>query len=802
MPESEMAKAILEAHPEKLVKVLVHGKERVGKCLSGDTLIPQTSGELKTIKDMVNGKEGDLFSLNRYWKITSNQPEQFIPNGKREVFLLKTRMGREIKATINHPFLTIEGWKKLSEIQIGGRIATPRKLSVFGDREVLDSKVNLIAYLLTEGTVRYREKYGENSVSFTNRSKEIMKDFIKCVKQFDNISIRMTGDGASIHMKEGYNRFEDKVDYESLRNKYKIKYYLKGFHYIVNPVILKDLHQKEELPISKISEFVGINEETLKTYFKKFGIKRKKLQGKRTKKEVLKRIRKEYNFESNFFECRKVVKKLTEKGLSPTQIAKVFPNTSLSSISQWLKNLGVQSKKMTKVENTVIKWLRSIDFKGVNAEEKEIPEIIFQLPKQKLALFLRVMFACDGWVSDRRIGYSTSSKKMAHQVQHLLLRFGIIGNIREKLLSPRYHDAYEINIIGSKQMLKFIKEIKAFNRAANKRILSKLRNKRSKPSLDRIPKDVWSQLEGIREKGGHSWQETGVSSWHKGRKPTRERLRAIAKAWNESSIYRISDSDIYWDEVVKIEPAGEEETYDLSVNPYRNFIANDIICHNSMWVVKVMWEIYEALGFSEDEAYRMAFNNLFFRPDKFLAEIDAIEKRRIEEGFQAQTVAMCMDDAGIGLGGGLYHFDRETYWELRNTWPMLGVYVTGLFLTTPVPEDITKHLSGWSFRVKIVENSDLGPKYGCQALVYPERTDALGIHRIASRVGGWRDNFTSFVPNKWYEPYDKRRIQFRREYKEWAKQTIMRREKREEQRKQWEEYKKEHGQPQKKYRGG
>ena len=40
--------------------------------------------------------------------------------------------------------------------------------------------------------------------------------------------------------------------------------------------------------------------------------------------------------------------------------------------------------------------------------------------------------------------------------------------------------------------------------------------------------------------------------------------------------------DVYWDEVVDIQPDGEEEVYDLTVEGLHNFVANNIIVHNSI----------------------------------------------------------------------------------------------------------------------------------------------------------------------------------------------------------------------------
>lgn len=42
-----------------------------------------------------------------------------------------------------------------------------------------------------------------------------------------------------------------------------------------------------------------------------------------------------------------------------------------------------------------------------------------------------------------------------------------------------------------------------------------------------------------------------------------------------------------WDEIAAIEPAGEEETYDLDVPGFRNFVADDIVVHNSALVTNI-----------------------------------------------------------------------------------------------------------------------------------------------------------------------------------------------------------------------
>jgi replicative DNA helicase len=47
-------------------------------------------------------------------------------------------------------------------------------------------------------------------------------------------------------------------------------------------------------------------------------------------------------------------------------------------------------------------------------------------------------------------------------------------------------------------------------------------------------------------------------------------------------IENLANSDVYWDKIVSIIPDGESDVYDLTVPQFHNFIANNIIAHNSI----------------------------------------------------------------------------------------------------------------------------------------------------------------------------------------------------------------------------
>ena len=60
------------------------------------------------------------------------------------------------------------------------------------------------------------------------------------------------------------------------------------------------------------------------------------------------------------------------------------------------------------------------------------------------------------------------------------------------------------------------------------------------------------------------------------------RERRVADAVRSPELGKLAESDIYWDPVVSIEAAGAEEVFDLTVDGLHNFVANDIVVHNSI----------------------------------------------------------------------------------------------------------------------------------------------------------------------------------------------------------------------------
>lgn len=176
----------------------------------------------------------------------------------------------------------------------------------------------------------------------------------------------------------------------------------------------------------------------------------------------------------------------------------------------------------------------AVNMLGREADEKAIPDFVFQLNRRQMALFLSRLFTTGGRVSDREIEYCMTSKELALGVQHLLLRFGIASYVRSE-----NSKCYQLGIGGYENIKKFAEEI----------------NKED--SVQRL-------------------------------------VEQLAKRESaEKEVALKANSEIVWEEIKSIEYLGRYQTYDLTVPVTHNFVANDIIVHNTeTMVVDALHKVY------------------------------------------------------------------------------------------------------------------------------------------------------------------------------------------------------------------
>jgi deoxycytidine triphosphate deaminase len=121
----------------------------LGKCVTGDTrLVDADTGAYVPITEMRWGKR------TLAWNGSGLRPAKvsaFIPQGKREVFELRTRTGLRIRATANHPFRMLNRWVPLGELRPGDRIAVAREIPIFGKTPIAEWEATLAGLMISEG---------------------------------------------------------------------------------------------------------------------------------------------------------------------------------------------------------------------------------------------------------------------------------------------------------------------------------------------------------------------------------------------------------------------------------------------------------------------------------------------------------------------------------------------------------------------------------------------------------------------------------------------------------------------------
>ena len=83
-------------------------------------------------------------TLKDDFKLSQTQPTAYIDDGLKPVYKLTTRLGRSVETTTSHPFLTFAGWKKLSEISVGTKVAVPRIIPIFGNKIMRECEIKLL----------------------------------------------------------------------------------------------------------------------------------------------------------------------------------------------------------------------------------------------------------------------------------------------------------------------------------------------------------------------------------------------------------------------------------------------------------------------------------------------------------------------------------------------------------------------------------------------------------------------------------------------------------------------------------
>ncbi|MBT4174242.1 DUF362 domain-containing protein, partial [archaeon] len=158
-PKAELLALDKVFHHEHYIPEFFMGKNVVHfptvKCVHPDTEIFLSDGSLVKIEEYVNeiqdkkgirkDKDGDYYtnsiktlpSLEKGKIVNKKTKKVWKTKSPQKIYQIKTKTGKVVKVSKNHPFLTSEGWKKAKEIKKKERIAILRKINVKGKSQIL-----------------------------------------------------------------------------------------------------------------------------------------------------------------------------------------------------------------------------------------------------------------------------------------------------------------------------------------------------------------------------------------------------------------------------------------------------------------------------------------------------------------------------------------------------------------------------------------------------------------------------------------------------------------------------------------
>jgi replicative DNA helicase len=435
---------------------------RESGCLTGDTLIPiPCAGRRVPIRELA-GKEGfSVWALNESTlKLERAVVIRAFPTGVKPVFELRTRLGRTIRATANHPFRTFSGWKRLDELGIGEHLAVPRSVPGGSTQTLRDCELALLGHLIGDGCTLPR-----HVIQYTTRERDLAQTVA-------SLALETFGTDVDPRIEAERNRFQ--VDLTSTRT------HTHGVH---------------------------------------------------------------------------------------------------SAVTDWLTGFGVF---------------------GLRSWEKFVPEAVFGQPPEAIALFLRHLWATDGCINMRKsrggrmpvLYYATSSERLARDVQSLLLRIEVNACLKRVKQAGNGRDQFHVVITGGdvRRAVERMGAVGERRRHMLEEILAYLDSHAVNTNRDAIPRDVWRSVArpamqqlSITTRGLCAGMDTAYCGTALYRQNLgRERAERLGRVLESPQITALARSDIYWDEVTHITPAGSEEVFDLTVPGHHNFVAGDLIVHNSI----------------------------------------------------------------------------------------------------------------------------------------------------------------------------------------------------------------------------
>lgn len=251
-------------------------------------------------------------------------------------------------------------------------------------------------------------------------------------------------------------------------------------------------------------------------------------------------------------------------------------------------------------------WLEPLGLWGSRSHTKFIPEQLFRLADDQIALFLHHLWSTDGSLTIRRprgrsggpvVGayYSTTSRRLADGVARMLARMGVLSRIK-RVKKPGYRDGWHVQIYGSENLRTFLTRVGCHGERGQRvpEAIAALDDLVANPNVDLVPHQIRPRVVGAMARAGITHRQLAarlgedycgsyfLGSESRPRRFSRDRLRRIAEIVGDAELAELASSDVFWDEIAEITPVGLQPTFDATVEDTHNFVAEGVVAHNSL----------------------------------------------------------------------------------------------------------------------------------------------------------------------------------------------------------------------------
>jgi replicative DNA helicase len=155
-----------------------------------------------------------------------------------------------------------------------------------------------------------------------------------------------------------------------------------------------------------------------------------------------------------------------------------------------------------------------------------------------------------------RVYFAASSRRLADDVAALLLRIAVVARIRA-VHTGKDRPIYTVDVSGGEALRRFAEVVGGFGPRAG------------------AVADLARNLAAVRPS-----PNAGGSS-HFAFAPNRATVADDARLLTAPELAECVESDLFWDRVAAVTPAGEEDVFDLTVPGPANWLADGIVTHNS-----------------------------------------------------------------------------------------------------------------------------------------------------------------------------------------------------------------------------